>query len=453
MPRSKSGLKRIPVDTESMKKAIEAVTAPPETRLSIRGACKVFNVKNATLLRHLKAFKDLGAEKFEYKANYAVKKIFTDEEETKLVIYMKTVAEMNYGLSKKRVRELAYKFAVANKKNYPSSWDEHELAGEEWMRLFLKRHSDVSGLVIKKPEKASLPCAININKTHVGKFFDNLEDIHKCFGPFAPEKIWNQDETELTTVSAECEQFITVSVCINAMGIHIPPVMVFPKKHFEDFMLKGAPQGTLGVANPTGWSNETVYFKFMEHFIKHTKPSKEERVLLIIDNDESHLSVETLNLASNSGVVILTFPPHTSHRLQPLDLAVYCPFKTYYHQEVEAWHIKNPGKTFDIYSVAEIVGQAYPRAFTTSNITSGFKKSGIYPLDRSEFNDDDHLVVTCCPDLNLFETTSNIGKDNSSSLKGNEKTFLKESFAGPSTSTQESSTESCIQSSMSIMSW
>lgn len=45
----------------------------------------------------------------------------------------------------------------------------------------------------------------------------------------------------------------------------------------------------------------------------------------------------------------------------------------------------------DIYCVAEIVGQAYPTAFTTSNITRGFRKSGIYLLDRNVFNDLDFL--------------------------------------------------------------
>ena len=218
-----------------------AITAPPETQISIREACKVFNVKFATLIRHLNAFKVSGAEKFEYKANYDVKKVFTDEEEIKLVIYIKTVAKMNYGLSKKGVRELAYKFAVANKKNYPSTWDEHKLAGEEWMRLFLKWHSDTGGLAIRKPEKTSLSRATSFNKTNVGKFFDNLEDVHKRFGPFPPERIWNQDETGVTTVqnpskivtpkgakqvgsmtSAERWQLVTVSACINALGNHTP---------------------------------------------------------------------------------------------------------------------------------------------------------------------------------------------------------------------------------------
>lgn len=41
-----------------------------------------------------------------------------------------------------------------------------------------------------------------------------------------------------------------------------------------------APPGTLGSANPSGWSNEEQFLKYIDHFIKHTKPSKEEPVLL-----------------------------------------------------------------------------------------------------------------------------------------------------------------------------
>lgn len=37
------------------------------------------------------------------------------------------------------------------------------------------------------------------------------------------------------------------------------------------------------------------------------------------------------------------------------------------------------------------MGIAYPRAFTPQNILSGFRKSGIYPLDTAIFTDDDFL--------------------------------------------------------------
>lgn len=200
MPRSKTGKKRTPVDPESMKKAVEAVTGPQEKRISIREAFKVFNVKFATLVRNLNNFKTSDTTTFEYKATCDAKKVFSEEGEMKLVEYIKTISKMNYGQTKKQVRELAYKFAVANKKNFPVTWNENKLAGEEWMRLLLKRHSERGGLAIRKPEKISMSRATGFNRSSVGRFFDYLKDVHKRFGPFPPERIWNQDETNVTTV-------------------------------------------------------------------------------------------------------------------------------------------------------------------------------------------------------------------------------------------------------------
>lgn len=52
MPRSKSGKKRPQVDQESIEHAVKSVTASPDRRISIREACKVFNVKFTTLVRN-----------------------------------------------------------------------------------------------------------------------------------------------------------------------------------------------------------------------------------------------------------------------------------------------------------------------------------------------------------------------------------------------------------------
>ncbi|CAH0402537.1 unnamed protein product [Chilo suppressalis] len=37
--------------------------------------------------------------------------------------------------------------------------------------------------------------------------------------------------------------------------------------------------------------------------------------LHIMDNHESHLSIEALDLGKQSGVVVLTFHPHTTNKL------------------------------------------------------------------------------------------------------------------------------------------
>uniref|UniRef100_A0A1B6CLP2 DDE-1 domain-containing protein n=1 Tax=Clastoptera arizonana TaxID=38151 RepID=A0A1B6CLP2_9HEMI len=121
--------------------------------------------------------------------------------------------------------------------------------------------------------------------------------------------------------------------------------------------------------------NRNFILAGMDHFIAHIEPSKEERVLLVIDNHETHLSVEVLDKASAEDVVILTFPPHTSHRLQPLDGAVYSSLKAYYNQAVDSWLLNNPGETMSIYNISEIVGQIYSKVFSTSNIVKGFKKN------------------------------------------------------------------------------
>lgn len=236
MPRSKTGKKRPQVDRESMENAVKAVTASPDRRISIREACKVFNVKFTTLVRNVNKFKSSSKSEFVYEEKYAVKQVFTKEEEIKLVDYIKTVAKMNYGLTKKGVRDLAFKFALASKKKFPQTWNDNKQAGHEWMRWFLKRHSDA--LSIRKPEKTSLSRATSFNETNVKNFFNNLEDIHNRFGPIPPERIWNQDETGITTVqnnpskvvgpksvkqigsmtSAERGQLITMSACISATG-------------------------------------------------------------------------------------------------------------------------------------------------------------------------------------------------------------------------------------------
>jgi hypothetical protein len=112
---------------------------------------------------------------------------------------------------------------------------------------------------------------------------------------------------------------------------------------------------------------------------------------LVFDNHESHLTIETLNLAKENGVVIVTLPPHCSHKLQPLDTSVFAPFKANYNAAVDSWLLHHPGTPLSIYDVASCVGVAFDRSMTPSNIKSGFRKTGILPFDRNIFTPDDFL--------------------------------------------------------------
>lgn len=157
-------------------------------------------------------------------------------------------------------------------------------------------------------------------------------------------------------------------------------------------MLRGAPENSLGLAHSSGWMTKENFVKVLRHFINHSGASIENQCLLLLDNHQSHVNLDVIKLAKENGVHLLTFPPHCSHRLQPLDVGVYGPFKNYYNTAAAAWMTSNPGKTISIYTVPELVKSSFNRSMTRNNILSSFEKSGIHPLNPEIFSEDDFLT-------------------------------------------------------------
>lgn len=112
---------------------------------------------------------------------------------------------------------------------------------------------------------------------------------------------------------------------------------------------------------------------------------KETPTLLLLDNHGSHLSIDALDLAAENGVTLLSFPPHCSHRLQPLDVSVYGPTKTYYKSQCNAWHKNNADKVIEIRHIPGLVRDALDLALLQRNIKSGFASTGISPYNPNVF--------------------------------------------------------------------
>ena len=52
-----------------------------------------------------------------------------------------------------------------------------------------------------------------------------------------------------------------------------------------------------GAANPSGWMAEEIFVLYLKHFVKFARCTKERPCLLILDNHESHLSIDGLTYA------------------------------------------------------------------------------------------------------------------------------------------------------------
>ncbi len=173
---------------------------------------------------------------------------------------------------------------------------------------------------------------------------------------------------------------MTVVCAVNAAGNATPPMFIFPRVKFKDCFMIGAPPGAKGTSTRTVWMNEDTWAEFLDHLIQHTNPDRP--MLLILDNLKAHISLKAVEIAKSNSIVLLTLPPHTSHRMQPLDVTVFGPFKTQYSRALDGWMRSNPGKTVSIYQIAGLVNEAFMSAVTPRNITSGIKTSGIFPYNR-----------------------------------------------------------------------
>ena len=91
-------------------------------------------------------------------------------------------------------------------------------------------------------------------------------------------------------------------------------LLYFQESVLEKFSSLEHPKGTLGLVSDSGWINSTIFIKVVEHVVSTTEANKEDPIDLVLDNHESHLSLDVLECAESHRVHILTLPPHTSHK-------------------------------------------------------------------------------------------------------------------------------------------
>lgn len=197
-------------------------------------------------------------------------------------------------------------------------------------------------------------------------------------------------------VSAEGGSLVTMVGIINAGGVSLPPIYVFPRIKNNPAFIKHGPQGCVCVAffSKTGWMTGDLFLDVLKHIVTHTNCTKDKPILLVLGNHSSHGSLETILFCRNNGIHVLSFPPHTSHRLQPLDVAVYGPFKKFCNNSLNNYHINNPGKKITIYDIAELSKQPFLKAFSQENIIKSFKVTGISPFNDMIFSDADFSTVS-----------------------------------------------------------
>ncbi|KAG0713848.1 Jerky -like [Chionoecetes opilio] len=400
MPRNYQPRNILTTDRTNLEKAFNHRI---ETGCSIRTACNLFGVKVSTLGdAFTRSLKESDGRTFVPK-HQNIKKVFTDAQEHFIEEYSIKISRMFYGLSTRAFRRMVLKYAEAvGSPAISDVWRRVGMATRDWYYGYMFRHPR---LALKAPEGMSLARAMAFNRVNVEVFFKAYVEAVERHS-FMPARIFNLDESGLSTVMKPCKvvcekgrpvasqvarergNHMTFVGIVNAAGHGFPPVFIIARKKMHADFQRGTTPGTTVLLQANGWMDHECFVQTLEHLHKVSYSSMENKILLIMDNAECHMSIHAAEYAIQHGIVIVTLPPHTTAKLQPLDVSVFGPFKSVLRSIQDDFKLSNTHVPITEHMLPEMACKAWDKVCNVTNITNGFRATGIFPVNRNIFPDD-----------------------------------------------------------------
>ena len=187
-------------------------------------------------------------------------------------------------------------------------------------------------------------------------------------------------------IEPDQREYLSVLSCINVGGGHIPNFYILKGIYFREVYIANCEDGAIMGMQANAWMTRWLFESWISHFIECLKRGPgidlQSRHVLILDGHNSHVTLEVVRISMESGLDIVSLPSHTSHALQPLDVSCFKPFKIAFRKIRDRWLLRSKTKAVDKRTLCEWTSQALQTALTPKNIMSGFRVTGIWPLDR-----------------------------------------------------------------------
>ena len=90
--------------------------------------------------------------------------------------------------------------------------------------------------------------------------------------------------------------------CMSTVELFLLLFFIVPQKISERLMMKDAAPQSVAVARPNNWMNGEPIVKWVQHFIKFSKPTAQKPVLLNLDDHCSHKELAVTNFAKKNHI-------------------------------------------------------------------------------------------------------------------------------------------------------
>uniref|UniRef100_A0A1B0GJE9 HTH CENPB-type domain-containing protein n=1 Tax=Lutzomyia longipalpis TaxID=7200 RepID=A0A1B0GJE9_LUTLO len=274
----------------------------------------------------------------------------------------------------------------------------NNIPGPDWAANFLKRHKSV--LSERTSKSISYARAAN-NEDTINNYFNHIESQ---LADVPPSNIWNYDETNLSDdpgsrkvitrrgtkypeeIRNSSKSNISIMFCGNAEGVLAPLYVNYKSEQMWDSWVEGGPEDCRYNRSNSGWFDGKVFEDWFTTLMLPILKAQEGVKVMIGDNLSSHISLEVLKQCEEHNIKFIALPPNSTHMLQPLDVAVFRSVKYKWKSILQCWKLQSSHRASTIpkerfpYLLKELMTAL---SSMPVNLKSGFRKTGLYPLDRN----------------------------------------------------------------------
>ena len=185
-------------------------------------------------------------------------------------------------------------------------------------------------------------------------------------------------------------EFISLLATICADGTKVPPALIYQgvSRDLQDSWVDELTDKdeAFFASLKNGWSNNEFGLNYLKDiFDPYTRAKAGRgRMLLIVDGHSSHVNIAFIDMCDRLRILVMILPPHSTHRLQPLDVGLFQPLATAYSNELNS--LMHKGESFVIMTkrmFQPMFKRAQEASFIPKNIESAWRKTRIWPFQPS----------------------------------------------------------------------
>ncbi len=358
---------------------------------SIRKAADYYDVPNSTVA-HRRAGRPSVAE------TDRISQRLSKQEEKVLIQYIRDLQRQHLCPNYAQIRRMVVKLLQ-------SKGDKIRL-GKHYVQRLISRHPE---LKTRRNRQMDVKRLMALDSDVIKRFFAEFEHLRSTYA-VESQDIYNMDETGFQigqtaskyvvydpamgrpiAPTSDNTQWVTIIECMNTERA-IKPYLIFVGKNPEHHMFSQNEElpDVIWAFSPKGWTDEELAVDWLHRIFIPQASKQGKHIILILDSQKSHITGEFQYLCLENNIHPLYLPAHATHKLQPLDVGPFSPLSAAYSRTVEEYTPTGVAVlNRSVFTLLYI--QARQQAFTERNIRAGWRRAGIWPINKQRLLNDPEI--------------------------------------------------------------